>query len=350
MGCPHQCVFCNQSRITSVSKELVTGITEDTVKRIVEEHLMTLPSGDKTVELSFFGGTFTAVERKKQEELLKCASGYLRSGDIQHIRCSTRPDYIDKEIMDMVTEYGMDIIELGVQSLDDEVLRLSGRGHTAESVALASELIRKYGVTLGHQLMPGLPGDTYEKDIESAGRSISMKPDMIRIYPTLVIKDTPLEKMYESGKYVPYSLDEAVRVSYDMAELYRKEGITILRMGLQATEEIAPGKSLVAGPYHPAFGELCESYGIWKEIENETESLSSDVLLKKTEIIVNPRSVSMIYSGSKKYFLKYREDHRDVETLVTQDEREKYGDICLCFYGTDRSGNSVQIERKLRCI
>lgn len=192
-GCPHDCVFCNQDKITASEAAKVDG---SFVRSTVDEYLKTINRENATVEISFFGGTFTAIPLKKQRELLGVAKEYKDGGYINKIRMSTRPDYIDDEILKHLQCFDVDIIELGVQSLDEEVLFKSGRGHSVADVVNASKLIKEYGFTLGHQIMLGLPGDTFEKDIETAKESINMEPEICRIYPSLVIKDTPMEKMY----------------------------------------------------------------------------------------------------------------------------------------------------------
>ena len=254
-GCPHQCVFCNQDRITGI-KDRVDG---EKVRNIIKDYYETIDNKDAMIEVSFFGGTFTAINEKKQRELLSVAKEFKDLGIVKKIRMSTRPDAITDYILSYLLDYSVDIIELGVQSLDDDVLKAAGRGHTAFDVYTASKLIKKYGITLGHQLMPGLPRSTMEKDILSAEKSINMKPDLIRIYPSLVIKDTPMEIMYLRGEYKPYSLEEGVEVSKEIYKLYKKAGINIIRVGLQPTDSINVGGDIVSGPFHPAFRELVES-------------------------------------------------------------------------------------------
>lgn len=196
-GCPHKCVFCNQETISGEENR----VNAKDVVNIIEEYLPTIDKKTSTVEVSFFGGTFTGISIEKQKELLSVAKEYKDKGLIDKIRMSTRPDYIDRKILEHLKEYDVDIIELGVQSLDEDVLKKSGRGHTVEDVYEASRLIKEYGITLGHQMMLGLPGDTFEKDIETTKRIIEMKPSLCRIYPSLVIKDTSMEKMLNMGIY-----------------------------------------------------------------------------------------------------------------------------------------------------
>ena len=277
---------------------------------------------NNTIEVSFFGGTFTAIKESKQRELLKVAKEYKDKGDIQYIRMSTRPDAISKYILDYLIEYKVDIIELGVQSLDDEVLRLSGRGHSAEDVFQASKLIKRYGITLGHQIMPGLPGDSFKLDIESVKKSISMEPDICRIYPSLIIKDTPMEKMYDRGEYNPYSLQEAVKISAEMLKLYKSAGVKVIRIGLQPTDTIAEGKDVVDGPFHPAFRELVESYLICESLKQRCEK-EKDILIE-----INDKDVSKLYANKKQYFNEFKEK-RAGKVYVKVNKKIKRGKIKL---------------------
>ncbi|MFA6941231.1 MAG: radical SAM protein [Clostridiaceae bacterium] len=290
LGCPFNCVFCNQDAITG-SKEKVN---RNYVITKAEEYLKTFEK-DAVVEISFFGGTFTAIEKDLQIELLKAASEYKDSGKINYIRLSTRPDFIDDSILSYLKEYGVDIIELGVQSMDKDVLFLSGRGHNAEVVVYASNLIKKYGFILGHQMMLGLPGDTEEKDIDTLKQLILLKPKLLRIYPSLVIKDTPMEKMYINKTYSPYSLDKAVKISGKLLKMAHRNNINVIRVGLQPTEEINEGKDLVAGPFHPAFRELAEGYLYFSSINVNLKN-------KCEAIYINPKEISKLYCDKKRYF------------------------------------------------
>ncbi|MBU5488648.1 radical SAM protein [Clostridium sp. MSJ-8] len=315
-GCPHQCVFCNQDRITGISEEEKVDATK--VRKIIDEYLETM-NRDATIELSFFGGTFTAIEEKKQRELLEVAKEYKEKGLIDMIHMSTRPDAINDYILSYLQEYLVDVIELGIQSLDEEVLLYSGRGHNVEVVTYASNLIKKYGFTLGHQIMIGLPKDTYERDIYSVKESIKLNPDIARIYPALVIKDTPMEKMYRRNEYIPYSLEKAVDISKDLLKLYEEHGVKVIRIGLQPTETIAEGKDVVAGPFHPAFRELVEG------------SLFADIIrerlfeTKNGTIYINPKDISKLYANKKMYFKKLIEEGYKV--TVKYDESLQRGKL-----------------------
>ena len=329
LGCPHTCVFCNQSKITAVAKEASPMIGGQAVLATAYEYLKTIPDQDRVVELSFFGGTFTAIETSRQIELLEAAKELKEAGLIQHIRCSTRPDFIDETILKRCQAYGLDIIELGVQSLDPAVLKAAGRGHDDRCVAKASQLIRDFGISLGHQIMPGLPGADPASDRATAQASIAMKPDFVRIYPTLVVAATPLAELYERGEYRPYSLDEAVALSAELMSLYEEAEIDIIRVGLQATAEIAPGADLIAGPYHPAFRELALSHRLnsrIKQLLEETDQL---------DLWINPRDLSVLYADKKRFF-KSQENHLAViqSDAVARGQllirREGDLDITLC--------------------
>lgn len=248
-GCEHQCVFCNQDNITGES-----GMpTTDEVKETIELYLSTW-KGIGRKEVAFYGGSFTALKKELQIEYLKTASVYVSDGRLDGIRFSTRPDCISEEIVEFVKSYGVDIIELGVQSMDDRVLKLSGRGHSGQDVINASKIIKDKAVTLGLQIMPGLPGDSREAILKTADTVASLEPSFVRVYPTLVIRDTPLFKLYERGDYTPWSMESMVEVCRDIKEIFESNDIKIIRMGLQPTEDLE--ESLVAGPYHPAFRDL----------------------------------------------------------------------------------------------
>lgn len=314
IGCPHQCVFCNQDKI---AKEVEDEVTAQDVISTIEEYLKTIDHNNSTVEVSFFGGTFTAINVNKQKELLKVAKEYKDKGLIDKIRMSTRPDAINGYILNYLKEYNVDIIELGVQSLDDEILKLSGRGHTVKEVEEASKLIKEYKFTLGHQIMPGLPGDTFEKDIETAKKSIAMKPDICRIYPALVIKDTPMELMYKRGEYKPYSLDDAVSISKELYKLYTQAKINIIRIGLQPTENITWGGDLVDGPFHPAFRELVEGSLICDKIKTEINE-DEDIIIE-----INSKDISKLYANKKVYFNNLKNNHKGKILVRTKDKLKR---------------------------
>lgn len=317
-GCPHQCVFCNQDRIAGKYEEVFAS----DVRKIIDEYLETINSNGATIEVSFFGGTFTAIDVNKQKELLEVAKEYKEKGLIHKIRLSTRPDAILPYILGYLKEYKVDIIELGVQSLDDEVLRKAGRGHSVNDVIVASKLIKEAGFILGHQIMPGLPGDSFEIDIETTKKSIEMKPDICRIYPSLVIKDTPMEDMYNRGEYIPYSLDEAVYISGEMLKLYNDAKIKVIRIGLQPTDTITTGKDIVDGPFHPAFRELVEGHLICETLDKKCPK-EKDIIIE-----INEKDVSKLYTNKKQYFKAFLAN-RDGKVYVNTNNKIKKGRIKL---------------------
>ncbi|WP_426349309.1 elongator complex protein 3 [Alloiococcus sp. CFN-8] len=332
LGCPHDCVFCNQRKIATSEENM------DEVKAIsiIEEHLSTINPDNSTIEVSFFGGTFTAIPMEKQKELLAVAARYKDAGKIDYIRMSTRPDYIDEDILNHLKKFKVDIIELGVQSLDEIVLFASGRGHKKEDVYKASKLIKEFGFILGHQIMLGLPGDNRKKDIETAIESLSLSPDICRIYPALVIKNTPMEVMYKRGIYKPYSLEEAVDICKDIYSLYSSKGVAVIRIGLQATDNINVNGDIVDGPFHPSFRELVES------------SLIKDMLLynlkNKTgdyELRINNRYISRLYANKKNYFNELKNEIKEITLKVKIDNEVPIGEIFL-----DCKGSTLRLSLK----
>lgn len=251
-GCPNDCYFCNQRRITGFVEEM----TPERARRIIEEYLGF--SGDnRRFEIAFFGGSFTAIPKEKRRALLEVAKEYIdghRRIDYAHI--STRPDCIDDEILDELNAYGVRVIELGVQSLDEEVLKQSNRGHDTICVYRSVRKIRERGFLLGLQMMTGLKADTAEKSLDTARKFVLLRPDMVRIYPTLVIRDTAFEQQLQRGEYRPWSLEETIDVVKRCKVLFERSGIRVMRMGLQPSDTVQLGSSVVDGPFHAAFGEL----------------------------------------------------------------------------------------------
>jgi histone acetyltransferase (RNA polymerase elongator complex component) len=253
LGCPNDCVFCNQRRISGSQ----TPATAQDVKNAIENAAALLPKGVKR-QLAFYGGSFTAIPTAEQLSLLGVAKEEMDRGNISSIRLSTRPDAIDGEILNRLESFGVETIELGAQSLDDEVLLLSGRGHTAEDVERASRLIKQRGFKLILQMMTGLPGDTPEKSIATAKKIAALEPDGVRIYPTVIVRDTALYDLWQAGRYKEHTVEDAVEVCARLVPIFDKAGIPIIRMGLNPTEELSNG-SAVGGAYHPALGELVKS-------------------------------------------------------------------------------------------
>ncbi|MHB8169998.1 MAG: elongator complex protein 3 [Thermincolia bacterium] len=302
LGCPHQCVFCNQKEIVGTAE----GPTPAWVKNTIQEYLATIPRRDGVkVEVAFYGGSFTAIPRLVQEGLLQPAFEYLQEGLIHNIRISTRPDCVDGEALEFLGRFGVRTIELGVQSMNPEVLALSGRGHTAEDVRQASRLIKDYGLTLGLQMMIGLPGDTKERAVATAGELICLEPDFVRIYPLLVVEGTPLAESYRLGRYRPLALEEAVETCADLLLVFTQAGIPVIRMGLQPSQEINYQGKVLAGPFHPAFGELVESKVAYRQVVSLLAQAEGEGIRVHGETIlaVSPRDISIL-RGQKNSNLK----------------------------------------------
>ncbi|MEA3504014.1 MAG: radical SAM protein [Bacteroidota bacterium] len=251
LACPHRCIFCNQNKISSTLE--IPEIGE--CRKIIEEHLTTIPS-DSFVEIGFFGGSFTGIPEREQRGYLKIAYEYKKAGKIKGIRLSTRPDYIDSEKLLLLKEYGVTTVELGAQSMSEDVLKASGRGHDVAAVENAAKMVREAGFFLGLQMMLGLPGDTKEKSLRTAKRIVELGADNTRIYPTLVVKDTPLEKLWREKKYFPLSIEEAINWTKDIIPIFEKGDVNIIRVGLHPSEGFLSGEDLVDGPFHPSFKEF----------------------------------------------------------------------------------------------
>lgn len=250
IGCPQKCSFCNQNTITGQSDPP----SADDVVNAVET---ALKSDGYDFEIAFFGGSFTAIDREYMLSLLAAAKPYIESGKVKGIRCSTRPDCIDSEVLETLKAHGVTAIELGAQSMDDEVLRKNLRGHTADEVRQASKLIRSYGFELGLQMMTGLYGSSRELDIYTARELIKLNPATVRIYPTVVLKNTYLARLLESGVYVPDTLDETVSLCAELLPMFEKNGISVIRLGLHSSDDIK--ENMLGGGFHDSLGELVQS-------------------------------------------------------------------------------------------
>lgn len=313
-GCQFDCVFCNQRRITGAG----TDVGARDVKRLIDEHLSTLPKSGARVEAAFFGGSFTGIPMREQNELMDAVKPYIESGAVRGIRLSTRPDYINREILDNLYAHGVTTIELGVQSMDDRVLEASKRGHSSAQVRAAAELIREYPFALGLQMMTGLPEDTPERSLYTAREIIGLRPDMVRIYPTLTIRDTYLEKMYLAGKYVPQTLDEAVELAKELMLMFEENGITVIRAGLQSTDEICENGSVTAGPVHSAFGELVQS-AVYLDIMRETLPYG-----KSVTVYVKPSEISKAIGNRRKNInALMREKHTAVRVMGDKNMKKR---------------------------
>ncbi len=273
-GCPHQCSFCNQKTISGSVKELTPQEVKETLEKAVSDGI-----NSQITEIAFFGGSFTAIKREYMISLLEATRPFIDVGSFCGIRISTRPDAIDKEVLDILKKYKVTSIELGAQSTDEQVLLLNHRGHTRDDIIKASNLIKESGFSLGLQMMTGLLGDTPEKSLSTAEDIIALKPDTVRIYPTIVLEGTCLGELYKKGAYKPQTVEEAVELCANLLKRFYEEDITVIRLGLHSGGNVEDG--YLAGPYHPAFGELCES-NIY--LEKAKKILSEKYPVEKTNI------------------------------------------------------------------
>ena len=314
LGCPHDCVFCNQKKITGNEKpfECASAI------KTIEENLKTIEKNDdKYVEIAFFGGSFTAIDDNTFKTLCLLGKKYIDEKKVDALRCSTRPDTIDKEKLIFMKECGFKTIELGVQSTDETVLLKSGRGHTKEDVFFASYLIKDMGIDLGLQMMIGLPFDTDEKTLNTAKDLISLKPQCVRVYPTLVMEGTRLFDMYKSGDYEPWSLDKCIPILSKVLNLFYENNVNVVRVGLQTTDNI--NEKTVIGPYHASIRELAESE-IYK---NKIEKLK---LKDDAYICVNDKEISKAV-GNKKSNITYFKEKYGINIKICGNPDVKKGEV-----------------------
>jgi len=327
-GCPHQCVFCNQKKITGRTRQpdpaSVAGTIGSYVRTQPEKNGLAprfrgnAERESATIQVAFYGGSFTALGIDMQKSYLEAVRPFFLSGQVKSIRLSTRPDSINREILSLLKEYHVQTIELGVQSMDDHVLALSGRGHSAVDVENAVKLLREDDFIVGLQLMPGLPGDSAGTFIDTVDKTIALKPDFVRMYPLLVIKDTPLEGLYKKGQYTPLSLDEAVSFCREALLKFEDAGIEVIRIGLQPTEELEKPGTILAGPYHPAFRQLVES-AIY--LDKMTALLQGNgVGNTDTIFLVHPDDLSSAI-GQKRSNVEHLKDQFALTTIRVRSDR-----------------------------
>lgn len=313
LGCPNRCSFCDQVIISGSSSKP----TELDINEAVNTAKASKNYDAKNTELAFFGGSFTAIDREYMLSLLKAAHHHLIVGDISGIRISTRPDCIDREVLEILKAYGVTAIELGAQSMCDEVLIANDRGHTADDVVKASALIKEFGFELGLQMMTGLYKSTYELDLKTAEKIIEIHPETVRIYPSITLENTRLAEYYRLRVYTPPTLEETVELCVKLLDMFGLAGINVIRTGLHSIDT----SRYVAGPWHPAFKELCDS----KRYLDKILSL----LTEKGEyrLHVNPKEISKM-TGNKKSNLESL-NSLGYKCTVVADENVKPSDITV---------------------
>lgn len=300
MGCPHQCLFCNQTSITGHSHQLPSKAF---ISHQIERFLSFNRKKRPFTEVSFYGGNFLGLSFDQIVNLLSYVSEFVRDGRVNGIRFSTRPDTIDPERLELIASYPVSTIELGIQSMNDWVLSMVCRGHTRTDIQMAMAHLKKTNYTIGLQMMIGLPGDTFEGLIKSGRQIAVLKPDFVRIYPTLVLKGSPLSKWYHTGKYKPLSLLAAIYQTKHLFLMFQQKGIAVIRMGLQASDELSKDDTVLAGPYHPAFGHLVLS-SIYLDTLRQMISQVRLKSNKEVQINVNPKDISRV-EGLKKQNLTF---------------------------------------------
>lgn len=322
-GCKNECVFCNQRKISGELRD----VKPEDVRNEIQKFLELYKDETREKQIAFFGGSFTGIDIKLQEEYLAVANEYISKGLVKNIRISTRPDYIDENILSFLKKYNVKIIELGVQSMADDVLLASKRGHTAEDVIKASKLIKSYGFTLGHQIMVGLPQSTEEKEIYTIQQVIDLKPSILRIYPVYVLKDSKLYDMAKDLEYIPLTLKEAVKRTAKIYKIAIEANINVIRIGLQTTEEINSKNTEILGPVCDNYRERILSY-ISKE---ELEAL----ILKKNIKKINGKDIRVVLPknthtynlqvnyivGQKRENIKYFSEKYNVNIKIKKGEK-----------------------------
>lgn len=286
-----------------------------------------MSSDQHDIEIAFYGGSFTCLPPERQIECLSPVQPFIESGVINSIRISTRPDCINKDILRLLYQYHVGTIELGAQSMEDRVLRESGRGHTAEDTISASRLIHEGGFRLGLQLMAGLPGDDRETFMRTVRIVAGLSPAFVRLYPVIVIKDTPLARLYASGRYRPLSLDEAVALCSDAARLLEDNGIKVIRIGLQDADELKTPGTILAGPYHPAFGQLVRSRMLLYKISQLIPhgGTSGDTL----GILVNPADISTAIGQGRANIVKLQKEYGYRDVHIMPDKTIPRGEVAI---------------------
>lgn len=296
-GCPHQCLFCNQNLITGkVEKRISMAEVENEIHTTVKEWLG-YRGGRRRTQFAFYGGSFTCLERELQIRLLRAVQPWIECGEVSSIRLSTRPDCVDGSICETLTTHGVEVVELGVQSLDDRVLQASLRGHSAQDCTRAVTFLRESGMVVGMQLMPGLPLENRGSFRRTIDTAVSLAPDFVRLYPALVVRNSGLEKKYVKGEYTPLSLPMAAVLVGWAKKRFEEGGIRVVRMGLQHSESLA--ESILVGPHHPAFGEIVISREWLKKIRKLMAAHPN----KRLEVTVSPKDISALHgkkNGNKK--------------------------------------------------
>lgn len=315
LGCPNDCVFCNQRRISGKT----SPATAENVRSAIEYARDNILNGEKG-ELAFYGGSFTAIPASEQEELLGAAFPFYEAGVIDSIRLSTRPDCINEEVLERLRRYKVRTVELGVQSMCEPVLRAANRGHSARDAEAAAKMVKDAGFSLILQMMTGLPEDTPERSMYTARKIAKLAPDGVRIYPTVIIKDTRLFDMWKRGEYKEHTVEDAVKLCAGLMDIFDESGIPVIRLGLNPTEELSGGAA-AGGAYHPAFGELV--YGE-RYYNRERELLRDYVGYKKVVLGVARGQISPAVGQKRRNIIRLCEEFSIKKIKITETDLKKW--------------------------
>jgi len=319
-GCTHQCAFCNQVTITGNTSPF---LSKEVLIKKINAYLSFKKDRTRPVQIAFYGGNFLGLQSKTIQSLLTETEKFIYSGKAESIRFSTRPDTIDEQQLDAIQKFTISTIEIGAQSMDDHVLVKSNRGHTAEDTANAAGLVRERDLKLGLQMMTGLPGDSEKRSLTTAHQIACLLPDFIRIYPTVVLANSPLAAWYKSGKYSPMPLDESVMLVKKIYQFFNGKGIPVIRIGLQASSDLDNSENIIAGPYHPAFGHIVFSEIFLEQVENVLKN-EKGIKGKSIAIHVHPRSISKM-RGLKNRNLKILKNNFQLKSIAVL-SNEKFGE------------------------
>ena len=339
-SCPYGCIFCNQTAVVGKKKPLSSHEIESYIHKCLQNIKLSSPEGELPhIEVAYYGGSFTLLPRQLQEEYLRPASEALKNGIIRGIRLSTRPDWIDNPILCFLRKRGVSVIELGVQTMDDQLLDYIQRGHTSEDVLRAMELLKGFRFKTGIQLMIGLPGEDEATLNSSMSKVKSLKPDMVRLHPTLVIRDTILEQLYLSGEYTPLTLEQAVTILKRLVLEFEAEGIRVIRLGLQPNRALEKPGTIVAGPYHPALGQLVASSTFYDLIMRGIERLQSETM-NRLDIEVSPENISNMIGNKRENLARLKKNYPSCEIRVKGNISLREDQLRLSV-----SGNSILLKK-----
>ena len=322
-GCPHQCAFCNQVIITSQPSSLPD---KTAIHQIVTQYLQ-YKGTRKQVELAFFGGNFLGLAHETILQLLDLIQPYIHTKKIDGIRFSTRPDTICQQTLDLLKSYPVSAIELGVQSMNDAILLSAKRGHTSQDTIDAIHLLKEYSFKIGVQVMVGLPGDYEASLLESTKKVIQLSPDFARIYPLMVLKGSLMEQWYSQGRYHPLSLDEAVRLVKRMYRIFKAAKVDVIRMGLQASDMMEDDSMVLAGPWHPAFGQLVCSELFYDRVCNTIDQSPDLLTSEKLVVTVHPKSESRLRGDKNINLKRLGERYPSLKFLIHLDATVSAGQV-----------------------